>query len=41
MCTGMGAFPGVIVSAVLAAGFMAGLVGVDNSITEQTDLEAE
>lgn len=41
VCSGMGAFPRVIVSAVLAAGFMAGLVGVDNGITEQTDLEAE
>lgn len=41
MCTGMSAFPRVIVSAVPAARFMAGLVGVDNGITEQTDLEAE
>lgn len=41
ICTGMGAFPRVIVAAVLAAGFMAGLVGVDIGITEQTDLEAE
>lgn len=31
---GRSAFPCVIVSAVLAVGFMAGLVGVDNSITE-------
>lgn len=38
---GTGAFPRVIVSAGFAAGFTAGLVGVDNSIREETDLEAE
>lgn len=31
----------VIVSAGLAARFTVGLVGVDNSIREETDLEAE
>lgn len=31
----------VFVSAVPAAGFMAGLVAADNSITEETGLEAE
>lgn len=41
MCTGMSAFPRVIVSLVLGARFMAGLVGVDNGITEETNLEAE
>lgn len=41
MCVCTSASLCVIASVVLAARFMVELVGVDNSIREETDLEAE